>query len=96
METGEERLARQATLGSFLAFHHDKMLGREAAAGRGSWYFHAHHHPSNPFLYDEFNALSLKNVIGYNLVLESVCLSMKDGHVEKKVLARTEEFYDVR
>jgi hypothetical protein len=96
METEEERLARQATLGSFLAFHHDKMLGREAAVGRGSWYFHAHHHPSNPFLYDEFNALSLKNVIGYNLVLESVCLSMKDGHVEKKVLARTTEFYDVR
>lgn len=96
LETEEERLARQATLGRFLAFHHDKMLGREAAVGRGSWYFHAHHHPSNPFLYDEFNALSLKNVIGYNLVLESVCHSMKDGRVEKKVLARATEFYDVR
>lgn len=95
-ETDAQRLARQETLGNFLAYHHQKMLGREAAVGRGSWYFHAHHHPSNPFLYDEFNALSLNNVIGYNLVLESVCHSMKDGRVEKKVLARTTEFYDVR
>lgn len=96
LETEEERLARQETLDRFLAFHHHKMVTREAAVGRGSWYFHVHHHPSNPFLYDEFNALSLENVIGYNLVLESVCHAMKDGRVEKKVLARTAEFYDVR
>ncbi len=95
-ETAEEKLARQTNLGRFLTYHHNKMADREAAVGRGSWYFHAHHHPSNPFLYDEFNALSLTRVIGYNLVLESVCHSMKDGHVEKKVLARTVEFYDVR
>lgn len=96
LETEEEKLARQATLGRFLTYHHAKMLGREAAVGRGSWYFHAHHHPSNPFLYEEFNALSLNNVAGYNLVLESACQSMKDGRVEKKVLFRTTEFYDVR
>ncbi len=96
LETEDERLARQETLGRFLAFHHDKMATREAAVGRGTWYLQAHHHPSNPFLYEEFNALSLNNVIGYNLVLESVCHSLKDGRVEKKVLARTTEFYDVR
>jgi hypothetical protein len=95
-ETEEERIARQAKLGNFLAFHHAKMLQREAAVGRGTWYLHIHHHPSNPFLYDEFNALSLNDVVGYNLVLESACHSMKDGHVQKKVLARTTEFYDVR
>jgi len=96
VETDAQRLARQATLQNFLTFHHNKMRTREAAVGRGSWYFHAHHHPSNPFLYEQFNALSLNDVIGYNLVLESVCHSMKDGHVEKKVLARTTEYYNVR
>lgn len=95
-ETDEQRLARQENLGNFLSYHHDKMQDRESAVGRGSWYFHAHHHPSNPFLYEEFNALSLKDVIGYNLVMESVCHSMKDGRVQKKVLARTTEYYDVR
>lgn len=96
VEDDEQRLARQASLGNFLNYHHDKMLEREASVGRGSWYFHAHHHPSNPFLYDEFNALSLKDVVGYNLVMESVCHSMKDGRVQKKVIAHTKEYYDVR
>lgn len=96
LENEEQKLARQESLGHFLTYHHDKMLDREAAVGRGSWYFHAHHHPSNPFLYDEFNALSLKDVVGYNLVIESVCHSMKDGKVQKQVIARTTETYDVR
>lgn len=96
VETEEQKLARQASLGNFLNYHHDKMQEREAAVGRGSWYFHAHHHPSNPFLYSEFNALSLKDVVGYNLVMESVCHSMKDGRVQKKVIAHTKEYYDVR
>lgn len=95
-ENEEQRLARQATLGNFLAYHHHKMLEREAAVGRGSWYLHAHHHPSNPFLYEKFNALSLNDVVGYNLVMELVCHSMKDGVVVKKVLARATEYYDVR
>lgn len=96
VETEEWKLARQERLGRFLNFHHDKMLEREAAVGRGSWYFHVHHHPSNPFLYESFNALSLNDVIGYNLVLESVCHSLKDGRVQTRSLARTAEFYDVR
>jgi hypothetical protein len=95
-ETEEERIARQTALGNFLTYHHAKMREREAAVGRGTWYLHAHHHPSNPFLYEEFNALSLNDVVGYNLVLESACHSMKDGLVQKKVLARSTEYYDVR
>jgi len=95
-ETDDKRAERQTALGNFLKFHHQKMLKREASVGRGSWYFHLHHHPSNPFLYDEFNNLSLKDVVGYNLVLESDCLSMKDGRVQKRVLQRDTEYYDVR
>jgi len=95
-ETANERNNRQATLNRFLTSHHTKMLDREASVGRGSWYFHAHHHPSNPFLYDSFNSLSLKDVVGYNLVLESNCLSLKDGKVQKKVVQRNTEYYDVR
>jgi hypothetical protein len=96
VENEQQKLARQATLGNFLAYHHDKMREREAAVGRASWYLHAHHHPSNPFLYGEFNSLSLNDVVGYNLVMESVCHSMKEGVVVKKVLARATEYYDVR
>ncbi|RYZ02958.1 MAG: hypothetical protein EON61_15690 [Alphaproteobacteria bacterium] len=95
VETADERNNRQATLGRFLASHHAKMLDREASVGRGSWYVHAHHHPSNPFLYDQFNNLNLRDVVGYNLVLESDCLSLKNGKVQKKVVQRDTEYYDV-
>lgn len=95
-ETPEKTAERKAALGRFLSFHHHKMMDREASVGRGSWYFHAHHHPSNPFLYEGFNSLSLKDVVGYNLVMESGCFSLKEGKVQKKVLARATEFYDVR
>lgn len=95
-ETPEQSAIRTEALQRFLAHHHDKMLEREAAVGRGSWYFHAHHHPSNPFLYDEFNNLPLDQVVGYNLVVESACHSMKDGQVQKKLLKRDTEYYNVR
>ncbi|OYX51852.1 MAG: hypothetical protein B7Y90_00570 [Alphaproteobacteria bacterium 32-64-14] len=95
-ETREQKLDRQENLYNFLHYHHRKMEEREAAVGRGSWYLHAHHHPSNPFLYEEFNALNLNDVVGYNLVMESICHSLKDGVVGKKVLARATEYYDVR
>ena len=96
LETPEQHGERQATLGRFLAAHHAKMLEREAAFGKGSWYFHAHHHPSNPFLYGEFNNLSLNDVVGYNLVYESNCHSLHEGKVVKRTWKRDTEYYDVR
>lgn len=95
-EAADKKAERQGELGNFLHNHHAKMLDREAAVGRGSWYFHMHHHPSNPFLYEGFNNQPLKEVVGYNLVLESVCHTIEDGKVSKKVMKRDTEFYDVR
>jgi hypothetical protein len=96
VETAEQRLERQQSLSRLLRAHHRKMLGREEAFGLGSYYFHLHHHPSNPFLYPEFNKLSLNDVIGYRLVIESVCHRMVDGKLAKRVLARNTEYFDVR
>jgi len=68
---------------------------REVREARQSYYFRFHHHPSNPFLYKAFNALSLEDVVGYQQVIESVCHSMDGGHVEKKVIARDTEYVSV-
>jgi hypothetical protein len=94
-ETPQQRAERQASLSRFLSAHHQKMLAREAKLGPGSYYLHLHHHPSNPFLYPEFNRLSLHDVVGYRLVLESACHSLEDGRVTKKVWARSSEFFNV-
>ncbi len=96
VETPEQKARRTRQLALFLRNHHADMQSHEDAVGRGLWYLHAHHHPSNPFLYQPFNALSLDRVTGYNLVMESVCHSMKDGRVQKRVLKRDTEHYDVR
>ncbi len=95
-ETPEAKAARLAYLERFLTAHHEKMLAREARFGRRSYYFHLHHHPSNPFLYPDFNQLSLGDVVGYNLVVASICHSMDEGHVVKRTLAKNSEFFSVQ
>lgn len=65
------------------------------AQARRIYHFPFHHHPSNPFLYKELNALSLEDVVGYQPVIESICHSMNGGHVEKKVIARDTEYVSV-
>lgn len=96
LETAEERTGREKRMMRFITAHHKKMLAREDSFGRGTYYFHVHHHPSNPFLYKEFNKLSLHDVVGYQQVMESSCHRMVDGRVEKQVKARDTEYVDVR
>lgn len=95
-ESDAEREERHGRLERFLTAHHNKMIAREKALGFPTHYFHGHHHPSNPFLYDEFNELSLDDVVGYQQVIESVCHRMARGKVEKTVHARSTEYVSVR
>lgn len=96
LETNEKRTARLNQVGRFIRAHHAKMEGREEAFGKGSFYFRSHHHPSNPYLFRAFDQLSLNDIVGYNLVVESVCHRMKDGNVEKTVVGRLVEYFDVK
>lgn len=96
LESETDAAGRNAWLQSFVSAHHEKMSEREAAFGRGSYWFRSHHHPSNPFLYAEFSALSLSEVVGYRLVMESACYGLENGRVTKRVLARDVEYFSVR
>jgi hypothetical protein len=96
VETPDRRQARLDWTQRFLIAHHAKMQAREAAFGRNNFYFRSHHHPSNPFLYPQFNALSVTEIVGYRMVIESACYGLEDGHVTKRVLARTSEYFSVR
>ena len=71
------------------------ILARDPTQARRIYHFRFHHHPSDPFLYKELNALSLEDVVGYQPVIESICHSMNGGHVEKKVIARDTEYVSV-
>jgi hypothetical protein len=96
LETEKQHAARLERIGRFIRAHHAKMLEREAWLGSGSYYFRLHHHPSNPFLFTRWNGIKLDQVIGYNLVVESVCHRLSEGHVEKTVVGHIEDFFSVR
>ena len=95
LETSEGKTARLDRVGAFVRAHHQKMKAREQLLGKTSYYWRAHHHPSNPFLFHNFNDLSVNDIIAYNLVVESDCLRLRDGKTEKTVVARLVERFDV-
>lgn len=95
LETPEVRRARLERIQRFLAVHHAKMLSRQDRFGLGSYYWRAHHHPSNPLLFTAFNKLDLHTVKAYNLIVESVCHSIENGRVRAHVVGRLRETFNV-
>ena len=70
-ETEESKRVRLEKVGAFIRAHHAKMKDRHSWFGDHSYYYSRfHHHPSNPFLFGPFNALDLRDVVAYNLVVE--------------------------
>jgi hypothetical protein len=55
-ESEKNRYIRLAKVNAFLRAHHKKMLNSWVPL---SYYFRSHHHPSNPWLYADFNGLDL-------------------------------------
>lgn len=95
LETPEARQARLERIQRFISAHHAKMLSRQDRFGLGSYYWRAHHHPSNPLLFSAFNNLDLHTVKSYNLIVESVCHSIENGHVRAHVVGRLQETFNV-
>jgi hypothetical protein len=96
-ESDIDKTARLERVGKFVRAHHAKMLSRRSWLGPHSYYYsRLHHHPSNPFLFAQFNNMRLSDIVAYNLVVESVCHRLKEGVVIPSVLGRTEERFVVR
>jgi hypothetical protein len=81
---------------TFIRAHHAKMLERAERLGHLNFYYRAHHHPSNPLLYADFNDLDLKTVARYVAVTQSVCLRLEQGRLVRTVRAVSEYPIDVR
>ncbi len=54
------------------------------------YYLYPHHMVANPLMFADFNRLSIDDIVGYRYVVESVCLSLKDGMLVRDVRKRTE------
>ncbi len=60
------------------------------------YYFYPHHMQPNPWVFTEFNRLKLEDIVGYRYVVESVCLDLRGGQLQRDVRHRSEFRYDVR
>jgi hypothetical protein len=93
-ESTEERAVRLQKLAAFIRAHHKKML--ENTVWPLGFYVRSHHHPSNAWLYHDFNRLDLSTVKRYRVVVQSVCLNLVEGRVTEHELKRDEIHVDVQ
>jgi len=59
------------------------------------YYAYPHHMLANPWLFKEFNALSMDDIVSYHYVVDSVCLGLKDGRLTRDVRKTTDTQIDV-
>ena len=76
-----ERLVRTA---------HQLMTENPAIKAYNLYYWYPHHMVAHPWLFTEFNNLRIDDIVGYRYIVESVCLTLRDGHLRRDVKKRTE------
>jgi hypothetical protein len=62
----------------------------------GLFYLFPHHMFSDPLYYRDFNNISLSDIVRYKYVVDSVCLSLKDGILVRDVQKKSEYPIDVQ
>lgn len=60
------------------------------------FYAYPHHMLSNPWMYPEFNKLTMNDIVAYHYTVDSVCLSLKEGQLARDVRKRTDYRIDPR
>lgn len=96
-EPAEPKWGPPEVVARFVAAHHRKMLPRLDEHGRMNYRWLPHHHLPSPFLPDPVASLDKRRIATYIYVVDSVCLSMRDGQLQRRVLKRTElPVYDTR
>jgi hypothetical protein len=56
-----------------------------AVKNENLYYFYPHHMLPNPWVFTDFNDLSIDDIVAYEYVLDSVCLTVKDGRLARDV-----------
>jgi hypothetical protein len=55
-----------------------------------SFYAYPHHMLSNPWMYGEFNKLTMDDIVAYHYAVDSVCLALEEGKLVRDVRKRTD------
>jgi hypothetical protein len=95
-QTQEVGGATLASVDRLVQETHDFMERYPAIKNDNLFYLYPHHMQPNPWVFTEFNRLRLEDIVGYKYVVESVCLTLKNGALERDVKHRAEFRFDVR
>jgi hypothetical protein len=60
------------------------------------YYYYPHHMFANPLMFKDFNGLSMKDIVAYHYIVDSVCLGLADGKLTRDVRKTTDYAVDVR
>ena len=90
-ECGPKRVPRQNT-GVALESVRNLVLSTDQFARNHPWYkkwntyyYYPHHMVPNPFEYAAFNSVNLNDIVAYTYVVDSVCLSLRNGRLFRDV-----------
>lgn len=59
------------------------------------YYIYPHHMLPNPFVFRRFNDLAMDDIVAYHYTIDSVCLSLKDGKLQRDVRKTSDMRIDV-
>jgi len=84
---GPELYGPLERVGAYVAAQHEAALQRPSGF---DYRWRLHHHMPNPWLPDAFRRLDKREVRAYYFVVESVCLRLEEGRLQRRVLRRSE------
>jgi len=74
----------------YVSTHHEQVLSRIDEQGIVSYYLLPHHHVPAPFVKDAFHEVDKRRIREYYYLVESVCLDLHDGRLQRRVVERNE------
>jgi hypothetical protein len=85
------------TVGRFVGEAHAIALERADERGVFNWWPYPHHHVPWPWVEEPFYAADKREVVRYHFVLESICQTLENGRVKRRVRLREEwPVYEVK
>lgn len=82
-----------SNLAHLVQARHGQLVDRADAEGHVGYHLYPHHHYPSPFTHIGYDDLDLRSVTRYRWVVESVCLSLEKGQLQRQVIKRDE--YDL-
>ncbi len=75
---------------AYIAAKHERAVAKADAEGIYRVGPYIHHHMPTPFLKTAFAEVSMRDIKAYHYVVESVCLGLENGRLERDLQKRTE------